>query len=54
MHVLWINAGMKNSPVQRLSVQVKNIKKKSILPEWKGNKFMPVLPEITRAWIRRR
>lgn len=31
MHVLWINAGMKNSPVQRLSVQVKNIKKKSIL-----------------------
>lgn len=31
MHTLWIDAGMRNLSAQRLSTQVKNIEKKSML-----------------------
>ena len=31
MHTLWIDAGMRNLSAQRLSIQVKNIEKKSML-----------------------
>ena len=31
MHTLWIDAGMRNLSAQRLSTQVRNIEKKSML-----------------------